>query len=170
MEPFLGQIQAFGFNFAPRGWAFCNGQLIAIMQNQALYSLLGTIYGGDGRSTFALPDLRGRISLHQGNGPGLSDYTIGEKAGAERVTLTTYELPSHTHTAKVVATSPNSAKPSGTSIATPDSEVYSTANPDTDLNIKTIGNTGGGQSHENRPPFLVINWCIALQGVFPSRS
>ncbi|MDH3530890.1 MAG: tail fiber protein [Acidobacteriota bacterium] len=172
MDPFLGQIQAFGFNFAPRGWALCNGQLLPIAQNTALFSLLGTTYGGDGRTTFNLPDLRGRVSLHYGSGPGLSTRPIGQKGGAESVTLNTSEIPSHSHTANAAAEAADSGKPSGNALATPDGVMIYRANqaPDATLHSGTIGNTGGNQSHYNMEPFLVINWCIALVGVFPSRN
>ncbi len=168
MEPFLGQIQAFGFNFAPRGWAFCNGQLLPIAQNTALFSLLGTIYGGDGRTTFALPDLRGRVSMQFGTGPGLSSYSIGEKGGAEQITLITSQMPSHNHSANAAAEEADQNKPAGNTLAS--SQIYKTINPDATLNAGTIGNTGGNLPHPNIQPFLIINWCIALQGIFPSRN
>jgi len=172
MDPFLGQIQAFGFNFAPRGWALCNGQLLPIAQNTALFSLLGTTYGGDGRTTFNLPDLRGRVSLHYGSGPGLSTRPIGQKGGAESVTLNTSEIPSHSHTANAAAEAADSGKPSGNALATPDGVMIYRANqaPDATLHAGTVGNTGGSQSHENMGPYLVINWCISLQGIYPSRN
>jgi len=171
MEPFIGQIQQFGFNFAPRGWAFCNGQLLPIAQNTALFSLLGTIYGGDGRTTFGLPDMRGRASFGDGRGPGLSNHNIGSKSGQETVTLTTSQIPSHNHSANVVAETPNVNKPEGALIATPDPTIYSNAaNPDATLKSSTVGNNGGGQSHTNMQPYLTINWCIALVGQYPSRS
>lgn len=171
MEPFIGQIQAFGFNFAPRGWAKCHGQLLPISQNNALFALIGTIYGGDGRTTFALPDLRGRVAVAEGRGPGLSDYTIGERGGQERVTLNANEIPQHNHTFNTVAEEPNSVKPSDNLIASPSGQIYSTqSNPDTVLKNSAIGNAGGSQSHNNLQPFLAINWCIALVGIFPSRS
>jgi len=171
MNPFVGQIQAFGFNFAPRGWAKCAGQLLAVSQNDALFSLLGTIYGGDGRTTFGLPDLRGRVSLQFGQGPGLSSYRLGQKSGAERVTLTQNQLASHNHSANVVAESPNENKPGDALMATPSPTIYSNhPAPDATLKNSTIGNTGGNQSHDNMQPYLTINWCIALVGVYPSRN
>ncbi len=168
-DPFLGQIQAFGFNFAPRGWALCDGQLLPIAQNTALFSLLGTIYGGDGRRTFALPDLRGRVSLHQGRGPGLSDRRIGAKGGQEMVTLTTQEMPSHKHSASGSNEEADSVSPAGRVPATGASAIYQTP-PDAPMNANMIGLTGGGQGHNNMQPFLVINWCIALVGAYPPRS
>ena len=171
MEPLLGQIQAFGFNFAPRGWAFCNGQLLPISQNQALFALLGTTYGGDGRTTFGLPDLRGRVSFAFGSGPGLSNYVIGEKGGAETVTLNTNQIPSHSHTANAANESANSNRPTGNVLASPETNIYrENQAPDTQMHANIIGDTGGGQSHPNIQPFLVINWCIALDGTFPSRN
>lgn len=168
MEPFLGQIQAFGFNFAPRGWAKCDGQLLPIAQNSALFSLLGTIYGGDGRTTFGLPDLRGRVSLHMGQGPGLSSRQIGEKGGSESNTLNVSQMPSHNHSANAVAEAADNSKPEGNSLAS--SPSYKDQAPDAVLRSTTVGNTGGGQAVNNMEPFLVINWCIALQGIYPSRS
>ena len=171
MEPLLGQIQAFGFNFAPRGWTFCDGQLLPISQHQALFSLLGTTYGGDGRTTFALPDLRGRVSMQFGQGPGLSNYTIGQQGGAETVTLGTTQIPSHTHTAKAANESANSNRATGNALASPETNIYrENQAPDTDMHAGIIGNTGGGQGHTNIQPFLIINWCIALTGTFPSRN
>lgn len=168
MNPFLGQIQAFGFNFAPRGWAMCNGQLLPISQNTALFSLLGTTYGGDGRTTFALPDLRGRVSMQMGTGPGLSTYRIGEKGGLERVNLTTQQIPSHNHSGKTAAETADPAKPEGNSLAS--SIIYKNQAPDAALNSATIGNGGGGQAHENMQPYFILNWCIAITATFPPRN
>lgn len=184
MDPFIGQIQAFGFNFAPRGWALCDGQLLPIAQNTALFSLLGTTYGGDGRTTFGLPDLRGRTALHQGRGPGLSSYRLGERGGTETVTLNNTQIPSHTHPATFTGTgsiSVNSAEgeendPNGNFLAKTSTSSYADeagTGALKGLNLSgdvTVGNDGGGRSHENRQPFLVINYCIALAGLFPSRS
>lgn len=158
-EPLLGEIMLVPFNFAPRGWAFCEGQLLSISSNTALFSLLGTTYGGDGRSTFGLPDLRGRYAMSSGTGPGLSARSLGQKSGVEQVVLTTTQLPSHTHT------SPFSDGP-GTLAGAHDRVV-----PDSQSNQDTsTGATGGGQAHDNMPPFLVLNYCIALVGIFPSRN
>ncbi|MEM0519600.1 MULTISPECIES: phage tail protein [Aequorivita] len=170
MEPFLGQIQAFGFNFAPRGWAHCNGQLLAISQNTALFSLLGTIYGGDGRTTFALPDLRGRAGLHFGQGPGLSDIRIGERGGVENHTLTTAQMPSHNHTvAPGGKEEGNSDNPDGRYVAGDGTSSFGDTS-DISLGASPSTFTGGGQSFGVRDPFLGINFCIALQGIYPSRS
>jgi microcystin-dependent protein len=165
-EPYLGQLATFGFQFAPRGWAFCNGQLLPISQNSALFALIGTYYGGDGISTFALPDLRGRIALHQGQGNGLSNYTIGEEIGSESVTLNVQEIPLHSHNGQGVSTLKTTNRPAG---AYPSrGGEYSTANPDSAMGATTA--TGGNQPHSNLQPLLVVNWCIALQGIFPSRN
>ena len=170
-EPFIGEIRANGFNFAQRGWAFCDGQLLPIAQNTSLFSLLGTTYGGDGRSTFALPDLRGRAALHMGAGPGLTPRTIGQKSGAETNTLNVTQLPSHTH-----LLSPPSGSTSGnTDVAT--NNVFTLAEEDNYLNSTnaamaegTTGNTGNSQSVNNMQPYQVVNFCIALVGIFPSRT
>ncbi|TDN93245.1 tail fiber protein [Microbacterium sp. BK668] len=168
MDPFIGELRCFGFNFAPRGWALCNGQLLSISQNTALFSLLGTTYGGNGTTTFGLPDLRGRVSLAFGQGPGLSNRTQGEQAGTETVTLTAATIPAHGHTvaASSAATSKN---PSGAFPAvTGAGSSYGTTG-DLTMNAAMIGGGGSGQPHDNMPPYVVLNWCIALEGVFPSR-
>ena len=171
-EPFLGQIKMFGGNFAPRGWALCDGQLLPISQNQSLYSILGTTYGGDGRTSFALPDLRGRVSIHQGDGPGLSSYSLGNRSGVEHVTLTDNEIPAHNHKVEANPDPGNSPSPvnaiPGAEAAAVD--LWSTNATNGDMKASTIQNTGGGQQHENRQPYLVVNFIIALQGLFPSRS
>ena len=177
-EPFIGQIQAFGFNFAPRGWASCDGQLLSIAQNTALFSLLGTFYGGDGRTTFGLPDLRGRVSLHHGGGAGLSNRPIGQRSGVENVVLSTSNLPSHNHTQddstlRAAGNAADTNDPTGNSLAL--AAVYNASAPTVDMAAGSItnpatGNTGNSGAHENMPPFLVINYCIALVGLFPSRN
>ena len=172
MDPFIGEIIMFGGNFAPRGWALCDGQLLPISQNTALFSILGTTYGGDGRTTFALPDLRGRVAIHEGNGPGLSDYRLGQKGGTEHVTLTTAQIPSHSHNLGADSAAGTSNVPTNNILANTggfDNE-YSTNNPNTNLKSSAISNTGGGQSHTNIQPYLAVNYIIALVGVFPSRS
>jgi microcystin-dependent protein len=172
MEPFLGQIQAFGFNFAPRMWAMCNGQLLPIASNSALFSLLGTIYGGDGRTTFALPDLRGRSIVHAGQGPGLSNIPIGQKGGQENVTLITNNLPPHNHATVMNLGGTAEEAGAGHFLATSGALFAEDAAAGSTLNTGAItsGNTGGGQSFNNRNPFLGINVCIALQGIYPSRN
>ncbi len=186
MEPFIAQIMLFAGNFAIRSWAFCRGQLLAISQNTALFSLVGTIYGGNGRTTFGLPDLRGRAAIGFDQGPGLSSYSLGQKGGAENVTLNTTQIPSHTHVFAGQAASTQdatSSTPGGGLVPAkipgvsggPNSQpvlAYGSA-ADTSLaagSTNPIANTGGSQPHENRMPYLALNYLIALQGVFPSRS
>lgn len=172
MEPFIGQVCSFGFNFAPRGWAQCNGQLLAISQYSALFSLLGTSYGGDGRTTFGLPDLRGRVAINQGQGPGLSDYKIGQMAGKEGVTLTQNEMPSHSHPGQLHASSTGANQEEPQNHLLGESAIYTdgAANQVMNSGAVTIGLTGGNQPHDNLQPYLTINYCIALEGVFPQRS
>ena len=180
-EPFLGQIILFAGNFPPRGWAFCDGQLLPIAQNTALFSLLGTIYGGDGRTTFALPDLRGRAPIHAGHGPGLTNYSLGQRGGVENVVLSAQQLPAHGH----IATTTTKAQSGGGDSASPKDAVwaqdgtvgaqpYSTSAPNSTMRSDavevSVQNTGGSQGHENRQPYLTINYIIALTGLFPSRS
>ena len=172
-EPFIGQIQPFGFNFAPRGWAQCDGQLLQISQNSALFSLLGTTYGGDGRTTFALPDLRGRVAIHQGTGAGLTTRTLGSRSGQESVTLNTTQMPPHQH---AVAPKCNGAAIDGDSPvnsypALSESDIYNSAAGVNQVMAPTDSSSvGGGQAHANMQPFLTINFCIALTGLFPSRN
>ena len=180
MEPFLGQIMMVGFNFAPRGWAFCYGQLLPIAQNQALFSLLGTTYGGDGRTTFALPDLRGRCAIGMGQGPGLSNYTQGEMAGQEHVTLIQTQIPTHTHALTASSAVGTASDPSGAFIAnnqvtiergnTVPGSAFNPGPANASMNPQAILPTGGGQPHENRQPYIAMNYIIALEGIFPSRN
>lgn len=170
-DQFIGQIQYFPYNFAPRGWSFCNGQIMDIASNTALFSLLGTTFGGDGRVTFGLPDMRGRAPLHPRRGPGLSAYAWGERGGAETVTLTLAHLPSHTHTLNGTNTVGNQATPGGHTLARDGRErTYQNAAPDTDLHASSIESAGGNQPHDNMPPFISLNCNIAITGIFPSRS
>ena len=170
-EPFVGEIRMFAGNFAPRGWAFCDGQLLAISQNDALFSLLGTIYGGDGRTTFGLPEMRGRIPLHQGAGPGLTNKPLGSKAGAENVTLTTNHLASHTHDLNANTGPGTSDSPSGTVLAADGSiRSYSPTPQSMNLNASAVQNTGGSSVHNNLMPTLCVNFIIALFGIYPSRN
>lgn len=162
-EPFLSELKLVSFNFAPKGWAMCNGQLLPINQNQALFSLLGTTYGGNGQTTFALPDLRGRTPVHW----GASLTNLGLAVGQEFHTLTTSELPAHNHF--VNASASNGDQP-GPSVLASANNLYGSATDLTTLTPATIPNVGGSQPHENRAPSLVLNWCIALQGIFPSRN
>ena len=169
-EPFLAEVRIVGFNFAPRGWAFCDGQILPINQNQSLYSLLGTTYGGDGRTTFGLPDLRGRIPLHVGTGPGLSARRLGSKGGAENVTLTTNQLASHTHDWNANTAPATGAAPAGKVTAdTSPIRIYEPQNQNADFASNVIANTGGSGSHTNLMPTLCINFIIALFGIYPSR-
>ncbi|MGB1207370.1 MAG: phage tail protein [Chitinophagales bacterium] len=168
MEPFIGQIQAFGFNFAPRGWAKCDGQLLPISQNTALFSLLGTTYGGDGRTTFALPDLRGRLPMHQGQGAGLSNHPIGQQSGQEQVTLTSVEMPSHNHSLHGIRKAGQSAGPKYGVVR--NDYAPSDGTPNVSLGTDTVMPTGGGQPHNNMQPYLAVNYCIALEGAFPARN
>ena len=170
MEPFIGQIQAFGFNFPPRGWAFCNGQLLSISQNTALFSLLGTTYGGNGQTTFALPDLRGRSLVGYGNGPGLSSIQQGEMWGQEMVTLLPNNLPAHNHPVTVAVNTANGEESASTSYLASHASAFSEA-PTAGAVLKgvTSGPAGGGQPFSNRNPYLGIYVSIALQGIYPSR-
>jgi len=172
MEPFIGQIMMFGGNFAPRGWALCDGQLLAIAQNSALFSILGTTYGGDGRSTFALPNLQSRVPMHPGRGPGLTQRNLGQTGGTETNTLNITQIPPHNHTASLPAKEEaNTEIPNGHVIAGAGFDGFGTA-ADTDINMAqfTTNSTGGGQSINNVQPFQCVNFIIALQGIFPSRS
>lgn len=171
-SPFLGAVALLGFSYAPRGWAFCQGQLLPINQNQALFSLLGTMYGGDGRTTFALPDLRGRVPIGFGQGPGLSDYSIGQVAGQESVTLNSAQLPAHTHALKASSSLGNQPSPEGNVLADTgnfDTEYYNGA-PTTTMDAQSIGATGGGQPVGIVQPCLTLNYAICLSGLFPSRN
>jgi microcystin-dependent protein len=171
-EPFVGEIRMFAGNFAPRNWAFCDGQLLAVSQNDALFSLLGTIYGGDGRTTFGLPDLRGRIPIHAGSGPGLSPRQLGSKSGTEKNTLTVNQLPSHNHNFYGTNSPAGDTSPIGNLPGTAaGSNLYNTGgtSPVT-MDADMIENTGGSQSHNNLMPYLCIHFIIALFGIYPSRT
>lgn len=168
-EPFVGEIRMFAGNFAPRGWAFCDGQLLAVSQNDALFSLLGTIYGGDGRTTFGLPDLRGRIPIHAGHGPGLSERRLGAKGGAEKVTLTVNQMPSHGHPLHATQETALDRQPIGNALAASTGQVYTEIRDPQTMNNQAISNVGGSRSHTNLMPFLCIHFIIALVGIYPSR-
>lgn len=170
MEGFIGQIVMFGGNFAPRSWAFCDGQLLAISQNNALFSILGTIYGGDGRTTFGLPDLRGRIAIHAGNGPGLSNRGLGAKGGSEYNILNVTQLPSHNHAAQLNGSTAaaDSPDPAGRYLAETSDVIYSGSDSTTPMNGAVLSNTGGGQQVNNMQPSLAVNYIIALFGTYPS--
>jgi len=169
-EPFVGEIRMFAGNFAPRGWAFCDGQLLAVSQNDALFSLLGTIYGGDGRTTFGLPDMRGRLPIHAGTGPGLSQRRLGSKGGEESVTLTVNQLPSHTHPIQASTAAATGNTPSGTVTAeSPSVDVYAEIDANLNMSADAVTNVGGSRNHTNLMPFLCVNFIIALFGIYPSR-
>lgn len=170
-DPFIGQIMFGAFNFAPRGWAECNGQLLPIAQNTALFALLGTQYGGNGQTTFALPDMRGRMPMHAGQGPGLSPREQGEAAGHETVTLTPAQMPAHSHDLKATNTEANLVSPSGNLPATKSRvALYASGPVDATMSPLAITQAGGSQPHDNMSPFLTVKCYIALFGVFPSRN
>jgi microcystin-dependent protein len=172
-ECFIGEIRMFGGNFAPYNWAMCNGQLMPIEQNDALFSLLGTTYGGDGNTTFGLPDLRGRVPIHMGAGPGLSNRRLGQKFGTETVTLTQSNLPNHFHGLAATSQNGTSNNPSGNILASSTNTISiynSGTTAPVSMNIVAVGNTGGSQSHSNLMPTLCVNFIISLFGIYPSRS
>jgi microcystin-dependent protein len=170
-DPFIGEIRMFGGSFEPVGWAFCDGRLLAISENDALFNLIGTTYGGDGQTTFALPDLRGRAPLHQGQSSGTQNYVIGEIGGVEVVTLTTQQIPVHNHSFVATTAAATATSPNGNIMATSptiESYVLDVAGPQ--LAANAITGVGGSQPHENMMPFLCINYIISLFGVFPSQT
>lgn len=172
-EPFVGEIRMFGGTFAPRGWAFCDGQLMAVSENDALFSLLGTTYGGDGRTTFGLPDMRGRLPVHQGSGPGLTSRRLGQGYGQENVTLTVNEMPAHRHGLMATTTEASSANPANDVLAshTDGDKNYTAASADiAALSSDTVGNAGESRSHTNLMPTLCVNYIISLFGIYPSRQ
>lgn len=163
-EPFLSEIRVFSFNFPPKGWAFCNGQLLPINQNQGLFSLLGTTYGGDGRVNFGLPNLQGRTPVHAGNG-----HTLGEQGGEQAHTLAPLELPAHTHTLNASTSAGNAVVPTGNVLASPLNMTYSASGTAlVAMDAGSVTSAGGSQPHTNMQPYLALNFCIALQGIFPS--
>lgn len=173
MDPFVAEIRMFAGNFAPRGWAFCRGQLVSISQNTALFSLLGTTYGGDGRSTFALPNLQGRAPMQAGSGPGLSNHSLGEQGGADSVTLLTSEMPYHSHTLLGTNARAGVGSPDGNVLNRSVGENgYQTTSASSLVPMadQMVAPTGGGQPHNNMQPYLALNFIIALQGIYPPRS
>jgi microcystin-dependent protein len=164
-EPFLGELKVISWNFAPKGWAFCNGQLLPINQNQALFSILGTTYGGDGRQTFGLPNLQGRTPVHLGQG-----INLGQFGGEQNHTLLANEMPAHTHPANGTTTGNTLSSPSGSFWGSGGLSSYNTANPNSNMSAAAISSAGGGQAHNNLQPYLVLNIIIALQGIFPSQN
>jgi len=177
-EPFIGQIIMFAGNFQIRGYAFCNGQTLAISQNTALFSILGTTYGGNGQTTFALPNLQSRVPIHFGQGPGLSPYVLGQQAGSENVTLTSQQMPAHNHNVLTNSSNGNSSTPENNFIApavlsgaTPTAvNGYRNSQDGTLMNAQSLSIAGGNQPHPNIQPYLALNFLIALQGIFPSRN
>jgi len=171
-EPFIATIIMFGGNFAPRGWAFCNGQLLSIAQNTALFSILGTTFGGNGQTTFALPDLRSRVPMHWGQGPGLSNYSLGQASGTESTTLTTNNLPMHTHTFQLPANEgdPASKEPANSFLAKAANNLYAATTDGTLMGPGITGPTGGNQPTTIIQPYLCVSFIIALEGLFPSRN
>lgn len=174
-DPFVAEIRIFGFNFAPTGWAMCNGQLLPISQNTALFSLLGTTYGGDGKSTFGLPDMQGNVPMHPGQGPGLSDHFLGEMSGTQNVTLLLSEIPAHAHfVGRASDQAGDSITPTNSVWATSPAgrgtaALYQPAPATGAMQPNSLSPTGGGLPHNNMQPYLTLNFCIALQGVFPPR-
>lgn len=171
-EPFIAEIRIFAGNFAPRGWAFCDGQLLQIAQNTALFSLVGTTYGGDGRNTFGLPNLQGRAPMHPGRGPGLTPRQLGERSGSESVTLTGAQMPAHTHTMRATNSPAASRDPAGNALARSrgGSAYRSDAANLESMDASALPSVGGGQTHNNMQPFLAMYFIIALQGLYPTRS
>jgi microcystin-dependent protein len=175
-EPFMGQIISVGFNFAPLNWALCNGQLMSISQNDALFTLLGTTYGGDGQSTFGLPNLQGRVPINQGQGPGLNSYALGQMAGTETVTLLPNQLPQHNHFVNTANSAGSTNTPASNTVLSdegPGSPVVMTYVPFANaqpLTGQTIGQSGSSLPHDNQQPYLVVNFCIALYGLYPSQN
>ncbi|WP_018621184.1 phage tail protein [Spirosoma luteum] len=172
MDPFVAEIRMFPFNFAPKGWAWCDGQLLPISQNTALFSLLGTTYGGDGKSTFALPDLQGRAPMHPGQGPGLSLHDLGETGGSETVTLLESEIPAHSHALQATVSLADSNLATGNNLArSSNGKAYNTqASGFVSMNPQSLAPAGGNQPHNNLMPYLTVYFNIALQGVFPPRG
>jgi microcystin-dependent protein len=171
-DPFVAEIRIFPFNFAPKGWAFCDGQILPLSQNTALFSLLGTTYGGDGKSNFALPNMQGNAPMHPGQGPGLSLHDLGEMGGSETVTLLESEIPSHSHTLKadiLDIADTNVVSPNASLALSSDGTLYQSA-PNGSMSDNAITPAGGDQPHNNLQPYLTLNFCIALQGVYPPRT
>jgi microcystin-dependent protein len=171
MDPFVAEIRIMPFNFPPTGWAFCQGQLLPLSQNTALFSLLGTTYGGNGKSNFALPDLQGRAPMHPGQGPGLSLHDLGETGGSDTVTLLESEIPFHNHTMMAIADVGDTNQPTGNGFAlSSGASVYGTAGGNANFSDRMLTPTGGDQPHNNMQPYLTLNFVIALQGVYPPRT
>lgn len=168
--PYVGEIRLFAGNFAPAGWMLCQGQLLAIAENEVLFQLIGTTYGGDGESSFSLPDLRGRVPVHQGQGPGMSQRTLGELGGTETVTLLASQMPIHTHALHASTAAASGSTPGGALLATTPVPSYDANPAATAMAAGAVGSTGGTQPHENMAPTLALNYIISLFGIFPSQS
>jgi microcystin-dependent protein len=177
-SPFVAEIRIFPFNFAPKGWAFCNGQLLPLSQNTALFSLLGTTFGGDGKSNFALPNMQGNVPMHPGQGPGLSLYELGESSGSQTVTLLDSEMPGHNHSLNATTAAGTTADPNGAMFADGNwsfsgnsgkVQYYSTQAPNASMGVNGTSFAGSNFPHNNMMPYLTLNFCIALQGVYPAR-
>jgi microcystin-dependent protein len=170
-QPYVGEIRMFAGNFAPAGWMFCNGATLAISENETLFQLIGTTYGGDGQSTFKLPDLASRIPLHFGTGPDGTSYQLGEMAGVEQVTLTNQQIPSHTHAFVATTVAGNDPNPTDNILATAvNIDLYRQTTPSAAMAAQSVGPAGGSQPHENTQPFLCVNFIISLYGIFPSQT
>lgn len=169
-NPFVGEVRLFGGNFAPNGWAFCQGQLMAIAENEVLFQLIGTIYGGDGQQTFALPDLRGRVPVHQGQGPGLSVRPIGQTGGSETVTLTHGQMPAHSHALRASTAAASASGPAGALLAATSVNSYDNSAAGIGMAAGGISAAGASQPHDNMAPTLALNYIISLYGIFPSPS
>ena len=167
-EPFIAEVRLLGFNFAPRGWAFCEGQLLPISQNTALFSLIGTTYGGDGRTTMGLPNFENRMPMHAGRGPGLTDTRLGQRQGAANITLGVTQMPAHTHT--VAADNGDATLQDPTNEEVASAPVYHTTAGTENMASQTVRSEGGGQAHENKSPYLNVSFAIALVGLYPSRA
>jgi microcystin-dependent protein len=168
--PYIGEIRMVGFNFAPQGWAFCNGQTIPIAENDALFTLIGTTYGGDGQETFALPNLQSRFPIHAGQGPGLTNRTLAEVDGTESVTLTVQQIPTHTHQLFGSGNAATEETPQGNMTGQPVTNIYGNLPAFTEMDQNVVGSAGGSQPHENVHPFQVINFIISLYGIFPTQT
>ena len=167
---FVGEIRMFGGNFAPQGWAFCNGQLLSIGDNDILFNLIGTTYGGDGQNTFALPDLRGRVPIHQGNGAGLQSRPMGTTGGSETVTLTLAQMPAHAHSLNASPTAASAAAGPGGVLAASTTQIYGAGTPATPMDGAEVTPVGGNQPHQNMAPFQAVNFIISLYGIYPSQN
>lgn len=169
-QPYVGEIRMFGGNFAPAGWAFCDGSLQPISEYDTLFNLIGTTYGGDGQQTFAVPDLRGRLPIHMGQGPGLSNYVIGQSGGTESVTLIANQMPTHNHLLMVSGTAASASSPQSNMLANATANLYLRDTPSGTMSNASVNLTGGNQAHENMMPYLCVSFIISLYGIYPSPS